>query len=302
MKIYIIIPILLFGFYSAFAQVTNTEIGGPTVPIGNSTMQQYCWNSFCHTMTGQHLINTTINGKTNNTDYELKSHYNIIMVIPSEICTRAYENHIKTGCPPLASLIKYDTSNQKISGYFYSKDGTTLERSKPEVKNHWQYYGYSNKTIICVYCTGNYLTTDLYDTIIIQPVQFEYSKHTFTTSTVSVPQYNSANKNYTNLIYPISEINAGLTTFLNRDVQGCNTATISYSDALLNDTIHYFENGCTKTFINQTNTQKISNTPWSYDNPYSTLHYKAIVDKIKSNYMGDCLKHKCTQTTSIRKW
>lgn len=301
----LLIPILLIGSYSAFAQVTNTEIGGPIVPVGNSTMMQYCWyitcQTFNNTLNGQLVINGT--AVTNNTDYEMKAHYNIIMIIPSEGCTYAFIHHAKTSCPPLANLTKYDNSNQHISGYFYSPDGSTIERSDPQVRNHWMYYGYSNKTTICVYCTGNYLQTDLYNTIIIGSADnFEYTKHQFITATLSIPQYNSTSQNYTELKYPINEELASLTTFLNRDVVGCNTATIAYSDFLLNDTIHYLENGCTKTAYNQTNTYHGSNTPWIYDNPYSTLHYKAVTDKIKSNHLGDCTFHKCNLTTSIRKW
>jgi hypothetical protein len=307
----IILVIILGSTSLAFAQVPNTNPGGPIVPKGNDTMQQYCWYGTCQTP------NTILNGTISANDSshnELRSQYNIIMIIPSELCTRAIEHHVKTDCPTLHSLMKYDNSNQHISGYFYPNIlDNTWSRSDPQVKNHWQYYGYTNHTIVCVYCTGNYLTTDLYKTIILEPVSFEYAPHNFTSEPYNVPEYNSTYGNFTNVLYQQNEIDAGLTTFLNRQVTGCNTATIAYSDLLLNDTIKYLESGCTKTNYNMTNTQKVPNSPWEYSNPFSSLHYLSALKQMTDGYgiygyngtkgghgPGNCING-CSYTTSTRK-
>ena len=289
---------------------TNPQVGGPIVPVGNSTQQQYCWNGSC--VTPNTITNGTISG--NDSNHEIRSRYNIIMIIPSEECTNAIKNHVKTNCPPLGNIIKYDTSNQKISGKFVlNKDGSWT-RDKPEVKNHWQYYTYTNKTIVCVYCTGNYLTTDLYKTIIIESGNpFEYVIHKFVSTTYTISQYNFTSKNYTNIIYPTNELDSGLTSMLNRNIQGCDTATISYSDYLLNDTISYMESGCKTSHYNQTNTQKVPNTPWVYDNPYSSLHYLSSLNIITQGHglsggnhtsgghgPGNCING-CKFTTSTKK-
>lgn len=298
-KYALVILIIISGSISlVYGQVQNQQIGGPIVPQGNSTLQQYCWNGTCQTPNG--INNGTVAG--NDTSHnELKSQYNIIMIIPSEGCTNAYKNHVKTSCPPLQDLVKYDNSNQKVSGYFYSRDGLTLERSNPQMKNHWQYYTYTNKTITCVYCTGNYLTTDLYKTIILQQADsFEYAPHNYVSTPYTIPQYNQSAGNFTNYVIQVNEADVGLTTLFNRSVVGCNTATIAYSDELLNDTIHYLESGCKVTHFNQTKTYSPPNTPWSWNNPYSSLHYKSVTDEIKSNHPGNCING-CSITTSTRK-
>lgn len=294
---------LLLVSIPAYAQVVNPQ-------IGNNTVTQYCWNGTCQTPNT--LFNGTLSGNDSSHN-ELRSQYNMIMIIPSELCTVAIKNHVKTDCPPLENLTKYDNSNQHISGYFYTKDGSTLERSNPQVKNHWQYYGYTNHTIVCVYCTGNYLTTDLYQTIIIEPVSFEYAPHSFISVPYNVPIYNSTSGNFTNIQYQQNEIDAGLTTFFNRQVLGCNTATISYSDKLLNDTINYLESDCKKTNFNQTKTYSPPNSPWSWDNPYSTLHYLNALKQMSGGYgisgtnntkgghgPGNCING-CAYTTSTKK-
>jgi hypothetical protein len=287
----------------AYAQVSNPQ-------IGNNTSAQYCWTGTC--ITSHMLYNGTITG--NDTSHnELRAQYNIIMIIPSELCTRAIENHVKTDCPLLQNLIKYDNSNQKISGYFYSIDGKTLDRSNPQVKNHWQYYWNTNHTIVCVYCTGNYLTTDLYKTIILSPVSFEYATHNFLATPYNIAQYNDSSGNFTNIKYYQNEIDVGLTTVLNRQVLGCNTATIAYSDFLLNDTINYLESGCTKTNYNMTKIYSHPNSPWSYDNPYSSQHYMSALKQMTNGHgiygtnqtvgghgPGNCING-CTYTTSTKK-
>lgn len=305
-----------WGFLALFLLVITIPVyaqvqGGPIVPQGNNTIAQYCWNGTCQTPNG--INNGTIS--SNDTSHnELKSQYNIIMIIPSEVCTNAFKYHAKSDCPPLANITKYDNSNQKISGYFYSLDGKTIERSKPEVKNHWQYYGYTNHTIICVYCTGNYLTTDLYKTIILQQSDsFEYAPHNYVSVPYIIPQFNYTSGNFTNYVIQVNEADAGLTTKLNRDVVGCNTATIAYSDALLNDTIHYLESGCKSTNFNQTKTYVSPNSPWSWNNPYSTLHYMSALKQLTGGHgiygtnqtvgghgPGNCING-CSYTTSTRK-
>lgn len=199
--------------------------------------------------------------------------YPIIMVIPSESCQKVIKYHMKSDCPTDDMLIKYDTSNQLISGHFITKDGITV-RTNPEVKNHWVWY--KNETV-CVDCTGDFMNPDLYKMIIIEPHGF-----TFIDKYALVPnhQWNS---------------------YSDRHMAGCNTATIAYSDSLLNDTIHYMESNCTITKFNSTKINVIPSQPWDFDNPYSSLHYKSTIDLIKKVSIGNCING-CTVTTSTKKW
>lgn len=306
----LIFLIVLCSSSLVFAQVQNQQIGGPIVPQGNNTVSQYCWNGTCQTP--NILPNGTITGN-DTANQEFKSKYNIIMVIPSELCTRAIENHLKTDCPSLNSLVKYDNSNQKISGQFIRQIDGTLTRANPGVKNHWQYYGYTNHTIVCVYCTGNYITSDLYKTIILEPASFEFVPHEFINTNYKVDIFNGVSGNYSSITFPVNEFDSGLTSYKNKSMQGCNSATIAYSDFLLNDTIKYLESDCKIKSYNQTTTQKVPNTPWQYDNPFSSLHYLVALKTLTHNAgystmnntsgghgPGNCING-CSYTTSTRK-
>ena len=268
--------------HTSYAQVANTEVGGPTVPVFTSTQSQYCSSGTCQT--GITYTNGT--ASSNDTANQEHARYpNIIMLIPSENCLTAIKNHVKTGCPPLENLTKYDTSNQNISGKFVKVNGI-LERTNPEIKNHWMFYAYSSKTIICVYCTGNFLIDNLYKTITITPADFAYIPQTFQSV-----QQTSYIHNGSGWLIPINssvnEINSGLNVQLNRNVDpNCSNAVIKYSDYLLSDTIKYMESDCKTTNYNVTNTMKVPNTPWVYDNPYSTLHLLQYEKSIMGDNVG----------------
>ena len=80
------------------------------------------------------------------------------------------------------------------------------------------------------------------------------------------------------------------------------SAQVVYKDAnTLPDTIKYLEGNCVdKSYFNTTQTI-LPNTPFSFDNPYSSLHYKAVTDKVKAEHPGLCMDGKCGLTTSTRK-
>src|SRR5690349_12467 len=80
--------------------------------------------------------------------------YNILAVEYSEGCETMLINHVKTSCPTLDKIIKYDTSNQKISGQFI-KEKSGMMRAKPQIGNHYMFY--TNMTV-CVECSLNNLS------------------------------------------------------------------------------------------------------------------------------------------------
>jgi len=188
------------------------------------------------------------------------------MVVQSELCQKEIQNHIRSDCPTDEILKKYDTSNQYISGKFVTKDSITI-RTKAQVTNHYQFY---TKQTVCVDCTGNLSSPDLFKMIILEPHGFTFiDKY----QTVSTHTWNS---------------------YTDRSMQGCNTATIAYSDWLLNDTISYLESECTKTKYTGNSTHTIQDHPFSFDNPYSSLSFKNLVSQIKSTGgLGLCLQNQC---------
>lgn len=210
--------------------------------------------------------------------------YKILAVEYSEGCQRMIENHMNNTCGNASQIIKSDTSNQKISGYFYSKDGI-IQRTNPQVKNHFMFYDYSNKTIVCVFCSlAGISGPDMIQTIFIDPSSFTYINKTET----------------------INNTNS-FTTFSNRYVSpDCIDSTIEYSDMMLNDTISYMLSNCTKTFIHTNQTQTIKPIQFNFNNPFSSLHLKSYLEEIMKGHNffngnhtqgglgpSNCITHKC---------
>src|SRR6185437_10644029 len=69
----------------------------------------------------------------------------------------------------------------------------------------------------------------------------------------------------------------------------CMEARLGPSLPLIEDTINYLESGCKSTNMNITKIITQKEIPFSYDNPYSTLHYQSLVSKVKATGgLGDC--------------
>lgn len=213
--------------------------------------------------------------------------YPILGIEFSESCSKILQYNINSSCPQLSQLTKYDTSNQKVSGQFILYHGKII-RTNPEFKNHWLYY--TNETV-CVYCDLDLAQPDLFKTIFIEPSSFTF--------------INKAD-NSTNYKY---------ISYSERYVsEDCSTATIAYSDKLLNDTISYMLSNCTKTNIQTNQTNTLKEIPFSYDNPFSSLLLKNYLNEIMHghNYFEgnhtqgglgpeNCITHKCNFTDIYKK-
>ena len=268
----IIIPALII-FSQAFAQEA-----GPVVPSGSNTISQYCSNGICSTgALPSSPANSTLGQR----------HLPILYVVYSQTCEIMIKNHIP-GCPPLETIVSFDTSNQYISGHFI-KQGNDTVRTNPQVKYNWLYYeGKTNKTI-CVECNADILTMQQSQEIIMQPNDFQFVD----------PNNNNASKNWY--------------SFNGRYMQGCDVATIANLPGLLNDTISYMLNGCTKTSFNGTSNHIVKQAEWSYDNPFSTLHQDTYLKSMLhghtyngNNTSGgngpqDCIRHSCSFTDPYKK-
>ena len=203
-------------------------------------------------------------------------HYNMTLIILSETCKRTNHYNVTSDCPKIYELIKFDTSNQNISGKFV-KNGNDYERTKPQMKNHWVYY---QKNVICVDCNIDYIGTGgQFKSIIIEPNNFTWiDKDAVLKNTLK------------------------WTSYSNRFVSGCQTATIAYSDSLLNDTISYLNSECTKTNFNGNKINTIQDHPFSFDNPYSSLHYQSEIASLKSHAIGNCINKICDIKPLNKNW
>lgn len=265
---------------SAYAQVTDQTVGGIIVPNIISTQNKYCNNGQCATATIPIPANYTYS----------TSKLPILLISLSNTC-EILDKHNMKGCPPVKDLIKYDNSNQLVSGQFVSHNGI-YTRNPPQLKHNWLAYQYSNHTIICVECAFDVTATDKSKQIIIQPNSFSF-----------------VNKSET-------ESNNAYYNFIGRSMQGCDTATIANLPGLLNDTIHYMLSGClaSKTGFHGIENHTRTLHPFSYDNPYSTLHQDALLKSMMQGHTydfgnktsggrgpPDCIRHACTFTDPYKK-
>lgn len=82
----------------------------------------------------------------------------------------------------------------------------------------------------------------------------------------------------------------------------CMQATVESNLSIIDDTIKYLESGCSVTNFNDTKIINQKEIPFSYNNPYSTLHYQTQVTKIKATGgLGDCIRHQCSYTDPYKK-
>lgn len=255
----------------SYAQVQDNTIAGIIVPKVISTQNHYCINGICGT--GK-LAPIPSNYTHSNV------HLPVLLINWSQTCEMMMKNNIK-GCTSIEQMIPFDTSNQYVSGKFVKQGNETI-RTKPQIQNNWLYYKYSGKQIVCVECSFDIPSTQESQQIIIQPTTYSFVDK----------NVNNATKSYT--------------YFNDRFMQGCDTATISSIPGLLNDTIHYMLSGCKTTNFNGNVTKSVHNTPWDYDNPYSTLHLSRYLKFIIPNHSAtntnhtsggygpsDCIRHSC---------
>lgn len=265
----ITLVILAVHISPSYAQIADPTVAGIIVPKVTSTQVLHCLNGHCSTG-GTPIIPKNYTKSVN--------HYPVLLISLSQTCEVLNKNGIR-GCPSVQNLTKYDTSNQKISGKFVNDNGL-YHRTYPQMKNNWLAYVYSKTPIVCVECYFDVTATSKSKQIIIQPNSFTY---------VNKTESEDKNKLY---------------DYTGRYMQGCDIATIGNVPGLLDDTISYMLHGCVSgtttfhTMINHTRTLQ----PFSYDNPFSSLHYKSVIDTIKLNHPTDCIHYTCSLTTSSKKW
>jgi hypothetical protein len=172
-----------------------------------------------------------------------RQHINLITITLSDVCLAQVKNNLTGSCPTYKDIVKYDTTNQKISGKFV--DDSYHHRGKPQMRNHFEMYR-GVEPIICVDCSLDAIIAS--KQIIIKGSSFPY-----------ILDKDNTIKNSTRFVYH------------DRSVEACKIATIAYSDALLNDTISYLASGCKVTSFDEKETIVMEK---SVHDPKTTQAYK----------------------------
>ena len=183
---------------------------------------------------------------------------NFITVELSQTCLTQLKNNVTTKCPSYKDLQQFDTTDPKNAGKFeYDKKGF-YHRGKPLYNNYQlSYHPTKYPLVVCVDCSEQIMRTS--KNIIIEAVSFVFKNNK-----------DNVIKNFTRYEYS------------NRDVKDCDSARISYSPAMLNDTIYYLASNCKDTKFNMT--KSIYMTPKSIGDlmQYKAYKYqKSLQDKIK---------------------
>lgn len=217
---------------------------------------------------------------------------NIIYVMETESCHRQINLGVKNNCPNASELIKFDTSNQEISGHLIISKSGDLSRTKA-IKNHWVYYSYMPNSVVCVECD-------------------------IANNADSVRKIVLLSSDFTFIAKNEAENKGKITLQNSRAMEGCNTATIHYTKELLNDTIRYMRSGCLSSMTNfNGNTTKIlpNSTPFIMGSKFSTIIQTTFLNHLLNGHIfsnnhtmggfgpGLCINgHVCNFADPYKKW
>lgn len=287
--LFVIALIPIVGIHYSYAQYTS----GPQVPSGFNTIEQYCSSGTCVTPNNWAAV-------TNNTDATNSINFNnetsqgvngiplpdsrLIGIQLSESCIKLEEQHIKSDCPTYDKLFFMDDTNEAYSGQWIND--TWYHRIVPNISTI--FVSNVNKYVVMVDPDPDY--TARAKMIIIQPDNFTWIN----------PDENGTNSRL------IQHANRFITA-------SCEGAIVAPNIWLINDTVHYLENGCTATGYNDTQIIHRIEIPFSWNNPYSSLHYsdylKTIyhssflsVNQTGGNSLGDCIHFKCNYKDPYSNW
>lgn len=226
----------------------------------NSTIAKYCSNGICKT-------SPSSNGSSN---LHFETNVNLFLGIQlSKACLTDLKYNKNSTCPGYDKLIKWDNSNQKISGVFGYKDGI-YQRLPSKYMNSYNYYKYfNNKTLIMVDPDFDLIQRSNMKLITFIPTQITYSGGTDQTISNS-----NIRQEYRNILAD----------------QSCNNVSIS-DISLLNESLNYLSSGCTIKITSYNVTMS--------SHAFDIKHCQSCIEKnythvTAKTYMQDCLRHKCT--------
>lgn len=221
------------------------------LPNPHSTIATYCSSGTCSTGGTQTSTNATMITSVS------QKNSNHISIVESQTCLTLIKNHMNSTCIPYQNLKYLDTTNPVWAGIWV--DTPYTHRLEPKVKNHFIFDG--GKLTVMVDPNNDFIVNSKVITI--------------------------QDKNFT-WINPDDSSKGGISTIthINRYVSDCQTAIVAPIKPLIEDTITYLQSGCTKTSFNDTKIIIHKDIPFSWNNPYSSLHYQ---DQLKQLLHGHSL-------------
>lgn len=198
----------------------------------------------------------------------------LISIERSDACERS------TSCLDLKDLKELDTSDQRISGMFKELPDGNMIRTKPQYKNHWEFYKYSKSNYtVCVAC------------------DLGFQGHS---KVIKI----EANPNFKYVLQKDHKIiNNTFYEYNGRYIDSCGSAVVSSNLDLIKDTIQYFGNDCkTPSRYNEKTTTVKPLTPQT-DCSYACKNAKFFKDakaKSKSTFLVDPNIKLKTQNEKVR--
>jgi len=282
---------------SAFGQVTNPSTG--------DTIAQYCSNGICHTLGGSTVAfkanhtNTfttnSANGSVSLTHICIQNQTcNKVITVNqlgriglqlSSVCQRMVMNHVNSTCLTYDTIKSLDNTNPLYAGQWVSVPYE--HRLSPKIKNHENFN--PNPWVIMADPNADFTSNAR---MIIVDDHFTWTDQNDTAI-------------------------GGLAMKSHADwyvSSDCTEARVGPSLNLIQEAINYIESNCSANPFNNTKTTYQKEIPFSYANPYSTLHY---LDQLKSLLHGhssdntnktagglgpqDCIRHQCSYTDPYKK-
>lgn len=228
--------------------------------------------------------------------HQTPTKYNFILVEYSEACQRMLDNNITSDCPTLDKLMKYDNTNQNITGHLSINSKGQFYRTNPVVSNYYEFWNGFTSPPVCIDCRFNLGAPDLVPLIMIEPVGFTYvavnsESHHYINQTQGGIKQNYTITSPQNIPQAYGNY---LITYHDRYVTpNCLDANIVFTPSLFVDTINYMISGCKHTNFNNTS---ITINPEIITDPTSSIIYKEKKyesDSLKITKIQNCITHKC---------
>lgn len=261
-----------------FLGSANAQVTNPST---GDTIARYCSNGVCNTG-GTPVINHTA---TNHVLTFPKIKPNLIGIQLSSTCFTYAKNNMKSSCFNYKDLLQFDNTNQYLAGKFTDKP--YFHRLPSPVKNFWAFL---DQNAVMVDPSREFTINA--KMIIVNPQNFTW-------------------------IDPSEDGLKGgqLARYHeNRLMNGCDEAQVSSNYTLIRDTIIYMSSNCTVTSFNNTKTITQKEIPFTYNNPYSSLHLSSYLGTIFNHHSyftgnhtasglgpSNCITHKCTYTDPYAK-
>jgi len=278
----------------ANAQVTNPSTG--------STIAQYCSNGICHTEPvpprntnasatptaspiGSVKLSQSCIGNNCSKSIQV-TQLGKIGIQLSQVCLMDLKNHLNSTCLNYNDLKDFDNTNPLWAGLWVEQPYE--HRLNPKIKNHENFN--PNPWVVMVDPNADYTVGARMVTV---------DNHFTWTN-----QNDSSNKGL------------ALKSYVDRYVSDdCQEARVGPNLSLIKDTIAYLESNCTANTMNTTNITTQVEIPFSYNNPYSTLHYEDLIKKVTHGHttttnstrvtgglgLGDCIHKVCSYTDPFKK-